>query len=277
MTFLSSARGSAAVTLAMVAGLAAPAPAAADDDTAASYACVPAPLATPVSVSFGPEVSIAELATWVAGFTCESVVVAPGIAKHATRLQVIVPAPLTARQALKLFVHTLEAAGLRVKRKDRTFTITAGPGSPRACPDLVAADPASHEPLAGALPIDADLLADKVAAGIRRVDATHATVPRALVDELLANPEAFARGARAIPALKAGAVIGFKFYAVRPGGVHARLGLINNDTVTAIDGIALDTMDRALAAFSSVRTAAQVEIAVTRRGKPMTLTIAIVP
>lgn len=268
-------RRSTALALTAIA-LAAATPASADDDTA-SYTCVPAPLTAPVAVSFGPEVSLAELATWVAGFTCESVVIAPGIARHATRLQVIVPTPPTARQALKLFTQTLEAAGLRVKRRDRTFTITAGPGTPRTCPDLVAADPDSDPSVTGALPIDADAVADRVAAGIRRIDATHATVPRALVDEILASPQGFARGARAIPALKGGAVIGFKLYAVRPGGVHARVGLINQDTVTAINGVALDTLDRALAAFASVRTAAQVEVAVTRHGKPLTLSIAILP
>lgn len=276
MALLLSSRGPAAVALALLALVAAPTAAIADDDTTASYTCVPAPLASQLTVSFGPEVSLAELATWVAGFTCESVVIAPGIARRATRLQVIVPAPLTVRQALKLFNQTLEAAGLRVKRRDRTFTITTGPGTPRTCPELVAGD-GSDEPVAGALPIDTDALADKVAAGVRRIDATHATVPRALIDALLASPVAFGRAARAIPALKAGAVIGFKLYAVRPGGLCARLGLANGDTVTAIDGVALDTMDRALDAFSTLRTATTVELAVTRHGKPLTLTVAIVP
>lgn len=274
MALLLSPRGSAMVALAVLAAFAAPAVA---DDVTASYPCVPAPLASQLTVSFGPEVSLAELATWVAGFTCESVVIAPGIARHATRLQVIVAQPLTVRQALKLFTSTLDAAGLRVKRRDRTFTITTGPGTPRTCPDVAAAEPDADAPLAGALPLDADVLADQIAAGIRRVDATHATVPRALVDQLLAHPEAFARGARAIPALDRGAVIGFKLYAVRPGGVHARVGLINQDTVTAVNGVALDRMDRTLAAFASVRGAAQVDITVTRRGKPLTLTVTITP
>ena len=277
MARLLSSRGPAVVALALVALVGGHGAVAADDDTSASYTCVPAPLASQLTVSFGPEVSLAQLATWVAGFTCESVIIAPGIARRATRLQVIVPAPLTVRQALKLFTHTLDAAGLRVTRRDRTFTITTGPGTPRTCPDLVGAGDDSDEPVTGALPIDTDALADRVAAGIRRVDATHAAVPRALIDELLASPVAFGRAARAIPALKAGAVIGFKLYAVRPGGLCARLGLVNGDTVTAIDGVALDTMDRALDAFSTLRTATTVELAVTRHGKPLTLSVAIVP
>lgn len=252
---------------------------AARDPEAPLYACAPAAPTTRLQIDFAPDISVAQLAVWVASFTCESVVIAPDVAKHATRLQIIAPRPLTPREAVKLFVTSLEAAGLKVRRKDRTFTVTLGPGMPRACPDVSAAAAAGVDgaPVEASPPLDGDRLADKVAAGIRKLDATHVELPRALVDEVLANPLAFSRAARVVPAVKDGAIVGFKLYAVRPGGVFARLNLLNGDTITAIAGQPLDSFDHALDAFTALRTTSRVEVAVVRRGAPMTLTITVVP
>ncbi|HVV85254.1 MAG TPA: type II secretion system protein GspC [Kofleriaceae bacterium] len=276
---LPSPRAAASLALALAAALAA-VPAASADDDVTGYACSPAPASAKLTVSFRPDVSVAELATWVAGFTCESVVIAPDVAKHATRVQIIAPAPLTPKQAIKLFVASLEAAGLKVKRKDRTFTVTLGPGMPRSCPDVVAAgeedgsDGAAPEV---AIPVDADREADKIAAGIRKVDETHSEVPRAVVDQALANPGVMARGARVLPAVTGGKLDGFKLYAIRPGGAYARIGLVNGDIVVSLNGLGLDNLDRALDAYTALRTATRVDVGILRRGKPMTLTVTITP
>ena len=198
-------------------------------------------------------------------------------AKHATKLQVIAPRSLTPREAVKLFTASLEAAGLKVRHKDRTFSVTLGPGMPRGCPDGAVATAAGGAAVELAPPLDADRLADKVAAAIRRVDATHVEVSRATADEVLANPAAFTRGARVLPAVKDGAMIGFKLDAVRPGSVYARLGLANGDTITAIAGQPLDSLDHAMDAYSAVRTASKIDVAIVRRGAPLTVTVTIVP
>ena len=66
-------------------------------------------------------------------------------------------------------------------------------------------------------------------------------------------------------------------YAVRPGSIYARLGVLNGDTITTINGHAVDTADRALDAYTALRGAAKVELGGLRRGKPFTLTITITP
>ena len=272
---LPSPRGPRAAAAAVVVAWAALAGPAAADDAAASYACAPARPTTKLTATFEPEVSVAELAAWVASFTCESVIIAPDVARHATRVQIVAPAPMSPRQAVKLFVNSLEAAGLRVRRKDRTFLVTLGPGMPRGCPDVAAAA-GDEDPFARPLPLDADALADKAAASVRRIDDAHVELPRAVLDEILANPALFARGARVLPAVKAGKATGFKLYAVRPGSLFARLGLANGDTVTAFGGQPLDSLERALGAFGALRSARQVEVGVLRRGTPFTLVITIV-
>lgn len=249
-----------------------------DDEVAPTLTCKRMAPGARLAVSFGADVSIGELATWVAGFTCDSVVLAPDVTRHATRLNVIVPRTLTVREAVKLFVNTLEASGLEVRRKDRTFLVSLGPRLPRGCPDVTLPPPgAEAPPPTGTLPLDAERLADKVAASIRKVAADHVEVPRAVVDQLVANPAAFARGARVVPAVQAGKVIGFKLYAVRPGSVFAKVGLANGDTVTAIDGRPLDSVEQAVDAYTALRRAERMVLTVVRRGAPLTLTITIVP
>lgn len=257
-----------ALVLALALGLAA-GPASADD--AVTRLCAPPAAGTRLDVTFGPEVSVAELGTWLAGLTCEAVVIGPDVAKHATRLQVIAPGPLTVAEARRLFVRSLEAAGLKVKYARRVYTVSLGPGVPRGCPDVDTGAPVEG---AGRGRERDD---DKLATTIRRVDGGHVELPAAVRDRLAADPEMLSRAARILPSLRGGAVEGFKVFAVRPTGLVARLGLANGDTVTAIGGVALDSLDHATAALAAARAAERIEVTVVRRGRTAPLVITIVP
>lgn len=117
--------------------------------------------------------------------------------------------------------------------------------------------------------------ADLDLSGIVRTDDTHVQIPRALVDSVLANPMTVAKGARVVPSVKQGVANGFKLYAVRPGSIYAELGFANGDTITAVNGMVLDSMDDALEAYTKLRAATRVEVAIERRGKPIELTITV--
>ena len=107
---------------------------------------------------------------------------------------------------------------------------------------------------------------------IEKVSDTSYKIPKALVDAFLVNPLAFSKGARVIPALKDGKSTGFKLYAVRPNSLYAKLGLANGDTIEKINGMALDSMDKALEIYGKLRDAKKLEVALVRRGNPVTLT-----
>ncbi len=230
------------------------------DDPDALYLCKePSPNAK-LSATFKPETSIAELATWALGFTCKNIVFNSDVAKHATKVTVMSPKPMTPKQAMQLFVDSIEATGLVVVQKPDTIIIKLGPGMPASCPDTDDAD---------------DVLAKALDAGIRHVDETHVEITRAAVDAVLASTTAVAKAGRIVPAVKDGKAAGLKLYAIRPSSVLARLGLINGDTVLAINGTAITTADRALEIYASLRTAKQITIDLERRGRPLTLSIAI--
>lgn len=110
---------------------------------------------------------------------------------------------------------------------------------------------------------------------IEKIDDTHVKLPKATVDSLVANPMSYSKGARVVPAIKNGQPAGLKLYAIRPSSLYARLGLMNGDTISAINGEDVTSPDKALEVYSKLKTATEWKLDVTRRGHPVELTITI--
>ena len=122
---------------------------------------------------------------------------------------------------------------------------------------------------------DPDPVLDPLLDTIEKVDDTHYKLPRKTVDAALANPMAIMKGARVVPAMRNGQAEGFKLYAIRPSSPFAKLGFANGDTVHSINGFELDTPDKALEVYTKLRDATSLTFDLTRRGKPVLLTIEI--
>jgi hypothetical protein len=213
----------------------------------------------------------------VIGFTCKNIVFSADVAKHATRVTIIAPLPMTPKQALQLFVDSVEATGLVVVQKPDTIIIKLGPNMPASCPDpapVASRAPAAVREVPPPEPEPAITDAE-LDAGIQVTDDTHRVLKPALLDRVLLNPMALAKGARFVPAMKDGKPVGFKLYAIRPGSVFARLGFANGDTLQRINGLEVTSADKALDVYTKVREAKLVTIELERRGKPVTLTIEI--
>jgi len=119
-----------------------------------------------------------------------------------------------------------------------------------------------------------DLLA-AVDAGVKKVDETTYEIDRSLVDKVLANPTAVARGARVVPSVKNGQPNGFKLYAIRPSSVYAKIGLMNGDTIHAVNGFELTSLDKGLEVYTKVKESTSLSVSITRRGKPLNLSYSI--
>ena len=124
-------------------------------------------------------------------------------------------------------------------------------------------------------PADGDDMTAAIDAGIKKIDDTTYEIDRSLVDKVLANPMALAKGARVMPSSKNGEPNGFKLYAVRPNSVFSKLGFSNGDTLNGVNGMQLNSMDRAMEVYAKVRDASSIQVEVTRRGKPVTLNYTI--
>ncbi len=108
-------------------------------------------------------------------------------------------------------------------------------------------------------------------AGIKKINDTTFEIDKSLVDKVTANPMAFMRGARIVPAMKNGKPQGIKLYAIRPSSPYAKLGLTNGDTLQSINGFELTSAEKGLEIYAKLREATSLEVDVLRRGKPVTL------
>ncbi|MBL8911399.1 MAG: hypothetical protein JNM17_11960 [Archangium sp.] len=103
---------------------------------------------------------------------------------------------------------------------------------------------------------------------------TELSLSRSEVDAALEDLAEVSKEVRVVPAMSDGVVTGFKLQKLRAGFfLHA--GLCENDVVRTLNGVALSSPDRALEAYSRLKGASRVEIAITREGKPVTLVVQV--
>ncbi|MFO8071600.1 MAG: type II secretion system protein GspC [Polyangia bacterium] len=114
-----------------------------------------------------------------------------------------------------------------------------------------------------------------IAKGIQVDGPNERTVDRAVVDAALANPARFARSVRVRPYKRNGEVSGFRLRRIRRGSPLEMLGAKKGDIIHSVNGVDLTSVDKALAAYQSLRSENQLQFDVTRKGKPTTLTINI--
>ncbi len=101
------------------------------------------------------------------------------------------------------------------------------------------------------------------------------TLPRDLIDKLLADPAHLTRQARVIPAIVDGESAGMKFYGIRPSSLLHALGIKNGDMVIRVGEFPLTGPDSALNAYAGLRGAKEIEIELVRKGQRHTLMLTI--
>jgi general secretion pathway protein C len=107
--------------------------------------------------------------------------------------------------------------------------------------------------------------------GIRCAEAGRCTIERTLIDKLLANTNSLAATVRIVPSMVDNKPEGFKVYAIRPGSVWARIGLLNGDTIQTINGFDVSSPENALLAYTQLRDANELAVRIVRRGAAQTL------
>ncbi len=135
--------------------------------------------------------------------------------------------------------------------------------------------PVAEPPTVAALDENKDDIQSSIDSGIKKIDESNYEIDKSLVEKVLLNPMAVAKGARVVPSMKNGKPDGFKLYAIRPTSAFAKLGLTNGDTLQSINGFELTSADKALEVYTKLREATSLEVEVTRRGKPVTLKYSI--
>ncbi|MGB8331773.1 MAG: type II secretion system protein GspC [Polyangiales bacterium] len=107
--------------------------------------------------------------------------------------------------------------------------------------------------------------------GIERISDTRFKIQRSLVDKALANQGSLMKAARVIPHEENGRVVGVKLYGIRRNSLLGRLGVRNGDMLRTINGFDMTSPDTALEAYSRLRTADKLTLAVKRQNNEMTI------
>ena len=120
-------------------------------------------------------------------------------------------------------------------------------------------------------PRKAGLSDEELTDGIEKISETKFNIQRSLVDKVLANQGSLMKSARVIPHEENGRVTGVKLYGIRRNSLLGRLGVRNGDMLRTINGFSMTSPDTALEAYSRLRSADKLTLAVKRQNKEMTI------
>ena len=120
-------------------------------------------------------------------------------------------------------------------------------------------------------PRNAGLSNEELDDGIEKISDTKFVVQRGLVDKILANQGSLMKAARVIPHEEDGRVVGVRLYGIRRTSLLGRLGVRNGDMLRTINGFDMTSPDSALEAYTRLRTADQLTLAVKRQNNDMTI------
>lgn len=122
---------------------------------------------------------------------------------------------------------------------------------------------------------NAPALPAEIADKIQKISDTEFAVDRSVIDNVLENQAQLMRSARIVPEQKDGKTVGIRLFGIRPDTLLGTLGLQNGDRLEKINGFDMASPEKALEAYARLRTAPNLSVQLTRRGKPTTLEIQI--
>ena len=88
--------------------------------------------------------------------------------------------------------------------------------------------------------------------------------PKAL-DEALSDLTIIVSQARVIPNYRGGKYQGFKLVGVRPGSIYRAMGIRSGDIIHDVDGMQIDSPNKAIELFSSLKESERVVVGIERR------------
>lgn len=134
-----------------------------------------------------------------------------------------------------------------------------GEGQPGMAPGL----PSRLPPSGGSPPAVSDT------SGIRATGEHSYEIPSTELQGALARLDQLTTQARAMPAMENGQVVGFKLAAIRQGSLYTKIGLQNGDVLRRINGLTLDSPEKALEAFARLRESKHIQLDIDRGGAPV--------
>jgi len=118
-------------------------------------------------------------------------------------------------------------------------------------------------------PPTSDPLAVELEAGIKRTGEHRYDVSRSTIESMLGKLDSARAPARLEPDLRDGQAVGVRLRDVRADGPFAKIGLRDGDVVSAVNGLATNVPQNALAIYASLRSDTHLSVVLERDGRPI--------
>jgi general secretion pathway protein C len=111
----------------------------------------------------------------------------------------------------------------------------------------------------------------EIADKIHKRSETEFDVERSVVDSILENQAELMKSARIVPEKEGDKVVGIRLFGIRPESLLGTLGIENGDRLQSINGFEMGDPQKALEAYTKLRTADRLQVSVNRHGKPVNI------
>lgn len=108
--------------------------------------------------------------------------------------------------------------------------------------------------------------------GVRATGANRWLISSAEIEKARANLNQLLTSARLEPKIVQGATQGFLVRMIRANSLLSQLGIQRGDLIKEVNGVSLDSPEKALQVFQQLREAKRVTVNLLRRGEPLTFT-----
>lgn len=122
-----------------------------------------------------------------------------------------------------------------------------------------------------AIKISASTRASAPSAGVAQVDENKFTISRKEIDTQMANFNVLITQARAVPEMRGGQMVGFRLMQIVPNSFYSKVGLKENDIITAINGEKITDAAKALTLMQELKTMNSLDMGIERQGKAVGL------
>ena len=101
---------------------------------------------------------------------------------------------------------------------------------------------------------------------VKQLSENDYEIPREEITKTLSNLNDVAMQARIVPAFKDGAAQGFKLFSIRPDSIYTKIGVQNGDVIKRINGLEMNSPEKALEIYSKLKDSARIDIEIERNG-----------
>ncbi len=110
-----------------------------------------------------------------------------------------------------------------------------------------------------------------IADGIKKLGEGDFAIDQSVINEAFTNMGSLMRGARIVPELERGQIVGFKVLKIKKKSLYDQIGLKDGDVIHRLNSVEIRGPEDALRLFTEMRTAKNISIDISRGGQRQTL------